>query len=73
MCSTAPAAGPVVEVGSQTLGEGEHKLSHRDVGEDVSTIWAAVSSTGRAPQDGQEPRRRQEYARMSHFQPALTV
>ena len=27
--------GPVVEVGSQTLGEGEHKLSHRDVGEDV--------------------------------------
>ncbi len=27
--------GPEVEVGSQTLGEGEHKLSHRDVGEDV--------------------------------------
>jgi hypothetical protein len=27
--------GPVVEVGSQTLGEGEHKLSHRYVWEDM--------------------------------------
>ena len=27
--------GPVVEVGPQTLGNREHKLSHRDVGEDM--------------------------------------
>ena len=27
--------GPVVEVGPQTLGNGEHKLADRDVGEDV--------------------------------------